>query len=287
MIDSFEQSLKSFFVLFPLESLIEILIIYLIIYTFLRFMEGTRGEGILKGIALLILMVPILVTIIADSFNVLDRLVVIIRFFAAAAIPALVIIVQPELRRALVRLGQTRIFGMFLKGEAEGMVEEIVKAAFRMSRRKIGALIAMEREVGLQNYIERGTEIDACVSCELLTTIFFPGSDLHDGAVVIQKERVAAAGCLFPLSESPSLGAVLGTRHRAALGITEESDAIVVVVSEETGVVSFVHRGKMERGLNVEQLRTLLLKYYAQLEDNEVDTPLTEKESSTVGGGKT
>ncbi len=280
------HNIKSFFVTFPLESVIEILIIYLIIYTFLRFMEGTRGEGILKGIALLILTVPIFVTIIADSFNVLDRLVVIIRFFGAAAIPVLVIIVQPELRRALVRLGQTRIFGMFFRGEAEGMIEEIVKAAFRMSRRKIGALIAVEREVGLQNYVERGTVLDARVSSELLATLFFPGSDLHDGAVVIQRERVAAAGCLFPLSDNPSLGTVLGTRHRAALGITDESDAIVVVVSEETGVVSFVHRGKMERPLNMEQLRSLLLKYYAQLEETENADSVAEKETTGVGGGK-
>jgi len=283
---AFLDNLKSVFVPFQVEWLIEIMIIYLIIYTFLRFMEGTRGEGILKGIALLILTVPILVTIIADSFGVLDRLVVIVRFFGAAAIPVLVIIVQPELRRALVRLGQTRIFGMFLKGEAEGMVEEIVKATFRMSRRKIGALIAIEREVGLQNYVERGTLIDARVTCELLTTIFFPGSDLHDGAVVIQKERIAAAGCLFPLSENPAVGAVLGTRHRAALGITDESDAIVVVVSEETGVVSFVHRGQMERSLNVEQLRTLLLRYYAQLEEPEPDASGAEKEAAPVGGNK-
>lgn len=284
--ESLVESLRSFFAPFQLEWLIEILIIYLLIYTFLRFMEGTRGEGILKGIALLIVTVPILVTILADSFGVLDRLVVIVRFFGAAAIPVLVIIVQPELRRALVRLGQTRIFGMFLKGEAEGMIDEVVKAAFRMSRRKIGAIIAIEREVGLQNYIERGTLIDARVSCELLTTIFFPGSDLHDGAVVLQKDRVAAAGCLFPLSENLSLGAVLGTRHRAALGITDESDAIVVVVSEESGVVSFVNRGKMERSLNVEQLRTLLLKYYAQLEEPEPEVIGAEKESSSVGGGK-
>jgi len=280
------RSLKSFFVPFPFEYAIEILIIYLIIYTFLRFMEGTRGEGILKGIALLILTVPILVTIIADSFNVLDRLVVIVRFFGAAAIPVLVIIVQPELRRALIRLGQTRIFGMFLKGETEGMIEEVVKAAFRMSRRKIGALIAIEREVGLQNYVERGTVLDARVSSELLSTLFFPGSDLHDGAVVIQKERIAAAGCLFPLSENPSLGAFLGTRHRAALGITDESDAIVVVVSEETGIVSFVHRGKMERPVSLEQLRALLLKFYAQLEDRSPLTAGAENETAGVAGGR-
>ena len=129
------DALRHNFVPFPWEYAIEILVIYLIIYTFLRFMEGTRGEGILKGIALLILTVPILVTIIADRFDVLDRLLVIVKFFGAAAIPVVVIIVQPELRRALVRLGQTRIFGMFLRGETEGMVDQIVKAAFRMSRR--------------------------------------------------------------------------------------------------------------------------------------------------------
>ncbi|HVR73566.1 MAG TPA: diadenylate cyclase CdaA [Planctomycetota bacterium] len=280
------ETIRAYFVPFRLEYLIEILIIYLIIYTFLRFMEGTRGEGILKGIALLILTVPILVTIVADRFNVLDRLLVIVKFFGAAAIPVLVIIVQPELRRALVRLGQTRIFGIFLRGETEGMVDEIVKAAFRMSRRKVGALVAIEREVGLQNYVERGTRLDAVVSSELLCTVFFPGSDLHDGAVVIQKDRVAAAGCLFPLSESPIVGSVLGTRHRAALGITEETDAVVVVVSEETGVVSFVHGGKMQRSLNTDQLRSLLRKYYAQLEHEEPLVDAVEKDTTDVAGGR-
>ena len=214
----------------------------------------------------------------------LDRLLVIIRFFGAAAIPALVIVVQPELRRALVRLGQTRFFGFFLKGETEGMVDEIVKAAFRLSRRKIGALIAIEREVGLKNYVERGTPIDGVVTSELLNTIFFPGSDLHDGAVVIQKERVAAAGCLFPLSEDPNLGNVFGTRHRAALGISEETDAIVVAVSEETGIVSFAHGGRLERPLDVEQLRALLLQYYAQLEEVESEPADTVTEAMGTRG---
>jgi diadenylate cyclase len=254
-----------------LQYLFEILIIYAVIYTFLRFMEGTRGEGILKGIALLMLMFPLLLTIIAERLDIMDRLLVIIRFFGAAAIPALVIIVQPELRRALVRLGQTRLFGAFFKGDTEGTVEELVKAAFRMSRRKIGALIAIEREVGMKNYVEHGTQIDAVVTSELLSTVFFPGSDLHDGAVVVQKERVAAAGCLFPLSENPNIGSVLGTRHRAALGVTEETDAIVIVVSEETGIVSFVNRGQMER-VDVEQLRALLLRHLAQLEDRGGDS---------------
>jgi diadenylate cyclase len=248
------------------QNLIEIFLIYIIIYTFLRFMEGTRGEGILKGIALVILTVPILLNIVAGQFKIFDRLVVIMNFFGAAAIPALVVIVQPELRRALVRLGQTRLFGMILKRETEGMVDEIVKAAFRMSRRKIGALIAIEREVGLRSYVERGTQLDAIVSSQLLTTIFFPGSELHDGAVAICKDRIAAAGCLFPLSDNPNLSSMFGTRHRAGLGITEETDAIAVIVSEETGAVSFAHNGVLERPTNAQELKTLLVKYYAQLE---------------------
>jgi diadenylate cyclase len=204
---------------------------------------------------------------VARSFGVLHRFEVILKFFGAAAIPALVIIVQPELRRALVRLGQTRFLGFMFKGETEDVVDDIVKATFRMARRKIGALIAIEREIGLKNYIERGTQIDALVSSQLLATIFFPGSELHDGAVVIRNNRVAAAGCLFPLSDNPDLGQMFGTRHRAGLGLTEETDSVVVIVSEETGTVSFAHDGQLERPLNPDQLREVLLKYYAQLDE--------------------
>jgi diadenylate cyclase len=282
----FVRSMQSWFSSFTVEYLIEIFIIYVIIYTFLRFMEGTRGEGILKGMAILILTVPILLTIIGERFEVLDRLLVIVKFFGAAAIPVLVIIVQPELRRALVRLGQTRIFGLFLRGQTEGMIEEIVKAVARLARRKQGALIALEREVGLQTYVERGTMIDGLVTSELLCTIFFPGSDLHDGAVVVQKARIAAAGCLLPFSENPNVKGVLGTRHRAGLGITEETDAIAVVVSEQTGVVSFVHGGKMERPVTSDQLRSLLLKYYAQLEESETVEHLAPPVHGMAKGGR-
>ena len=280
------ESIRPYVESVRLEYAIEIFIIFLLLYTFLRFMEGTRGEGLLKGIALVILTVPMLVTIIADRFDVLDRLLVIMKFFGAAAIPVLVIIVQPELRRALIRLGQTRFFGLLLKGETQGVVDEIVKAAFRMSRRKIGALIAIEREVGLKNYIERGTGIDGVVTSELLSTLFFPGSDLHDGAVIIQKERVAAAGCLFPLSENADLGSILGTRHRAAVGITEETDAIVVVVSEETGSVSFAHGGQLERSLDVQSLGKLLRQYYAQLENAEAEEAAVEAQKVLSSGGE-
>ncbi len=262
-----------------LEYLVEILVIYLVIYAFLRFMEGTRGEGILKGIALLMLTFPILLAIVAERFERFDRLLVIIRFFGAAAIPAIVIVVQPELRRALVRLGQTRLFGMFLKRETKGVVEEIVRAAFRMSRRKIGALVAIEREVGLRNYIEHGTQIDAVVTSGLLSTIFFPGSDLHDGAVVIRDDRIAAAGCLFPLSDSPGPGNTAGTRHRAGLGLSEETDAIVVIVSEETGNVSFASRGEIEK-VDTDRLRELLVRHFVELEEQEEMAEMDEMPDS-------
>ena len=244
--------------------LIEVFVIFLVIYTFLRFMEGTRGEGILKGIFLIMLTFPILLAILAESFGILDRLLVIIRFFGAAAIPALVIVVQPELRRALMQLGRTRWFGLLFKGATKDFIDEVARATFRMSRRKIGALIAIEREVGLGSYLEQGTTVDGVVSAELLSTLFSPKSDLHDGAVVIQKGRVAAAGCIFPLSENPNIATVLGTRHRAALGVTEDTDAIVIVVSEETGTVSFVLAGHIEVCKTVEKLRKQLSSELSQ-----------------------
>ena len=280
LLDNLPSQLREIFYLLNVEYILEIFLIFLVIYTFLRFMEGTRGEGILKGIALVILTVPILISMFAKSFDTLQRLEVILKFFGAAAIPALVVIVQPELRRALVRLGQTRFFGFIFKGETEGIVDEIVKSTFRMSKRKVGALVAVEREVGLKNFIERGTPVDGVVTSQLLTTIFFPGSELHDGAVIVRNNRIAAAGCLFPLSENPDLGQ-LGTRHRAGLGLSEETDAVVVVVSEETGTVSLAHGGELERPLNRDQLRAALLTFYAQLEEREAEKKREELSEPT------
>jgi diadenylate cyclase len=277
------ESIKYYLSSVDIEYILEIFLIYIVIYTFLRFMEGTRGEGILKGIALIFLTVPIVVSFVASRMQIFERLEVIVRFFGAAAIPALVIIVQPELRRALVRLGQTRFFGFLLKQETEGIVDEIVRATSRMAKSKVGALIAIEREVGLKNYIERGTQIDAVVSSQLLATVFFPGSELHDGAVIIRNNRLAAAGCLFPLSDNPELGQAFGTRHRAGLGITEETDAIVVIVSEETGTVSFAHDSELERPLTPDQLREVLIKFYAQLEERTLQGKREELEEPIDG----
>ena len=244
------------------EYLVEILLIYAIIYTFLRFTEGSRGAGVLKGVALLLLIVLLVVSILARWGN-LEQIRLILHFAGGAAITALIVIFQPELRRALVKLGQSPIFGAFLRGHVD-VVEEVVSAVGRMSKNKIGALMAFERDVELDGYVERGVVVDSEVSSQLLMTIFYPGTELHDGAVVVQGGRIAAAGCLFPFSENPDLGPQLGTRHRAGLGLVEETDAICVIVSEETGTISLAVEGVLERNLDPRQLDLRLRELYVQ-----------------------
>ena len=170
---------------------------------------------------------------------------------------ALVVIFQPELRRMLVRLGQTRWLG-FLGKPRSVALGEVLSAVASMSKRKIGALIAIEREVGLRQVIEGGTRLNAEVTSEILGSIFYPNTPLHDGGVVIRSNRLAAAGCLFPLSENPKLHKELGTRHRAAVGLTEETDAVTVVVSEETGNVSVAVKGDLMYDLSVDELKSVL-----------------------------
>ncbi len=174
----------------------------------------------------------------------------------AVGVVAFLIIFQPELRRALARIGQNTIFGSFLK--KGGTLDEVVQACEHLSRSKIGALIAIEREMGLTNYIESGLLLDARVSSELLITLFFQNTPTHDGGIIIRGDRIAACGSLFPLSQNSQLSRSLGTRHRAAVGLTEETDAVVVVVSEETGAVSVAVYGKLTRDLDSEGLRRVL-----------------------------
>ncbi|MBI3252776.1 MAG: TIGR00159 family protein [Candidatus Omnitrophica bacterium] len=169
-------------------------------------------------------------------------------------------IFQPELRRGLTRIGQSPLFKIFLKEEK--MVDEVVRAVMTMSKNKIGALIAIEKEVSLKPYRETGTALDGVLTSELLLTIFMPNTPFHDGGVIVQGARVVAVGCLFPLSQSQKLSKVLGTRHRAALGLSEETDALVIVVSQETGTVSLVSQGKMTRDIDEEKLRAHLLELY-------------------------
>ena len=166
------------------------------------------------------------------------------------------IIFQPELRRGLTRIGQSPLFKIFLKEEK--LINEVVQATVSMSKNKIGALIAIEREVSLKPYVESGIPLDGLLSSELLLTIFMPNTPFHDGGAVIEGGRVAAVGCLFPLSQSVKLSRTLGTRHRAAIGLSEETDAVLIVVSEETGTISLMHQGRMNRGVDEAQLLQML-----------------------------
>jgi len=239
------------------EPGVEILLMAAVIYALLLMLRGTRGAGMLRGLGLL---AAIAIVFSGVRYLGLMRITWLLERLLAVSAVAMVVIFQPELRRMLVRMGQTRWLG-FLGRPRSVALDEVISAAASMSKRKIGALIAIQREVGLRAIIEGGTPLGAEVSSELLGSIFYPNTPLHDGGVVIRAGRVAAAGCLFPLSENPKLGLAasrLGTRHRAAVGLTEETDAVTVVVSEETGKVSVAVKGDLMYDLSVDELKNVL-----------------------------
>jgi diadenylate cyclase len=235
---------------------LELLMIGIVVFWVIRFLQGTRGARMLKGIATVLITLYLLVTF-AGNYFLLDRLVFLYEKFLLFASFALAVVFQPELRRGLMRLGETRLFRGFTD-EVSQDIENIVESATFLSRRKIGGLIAIEREVGLGGIAESGTRINADLSADLLNTIFWPNSPLHDLGVVVSQGRVAYAGVQFPLAESGELERELGSRHRAAVGMSQESDALVVVVSEETGDISLAEGGKLFRKLTPEGLRGLL-----------------------------
>jgi len=251
---------------------IEVFLIFLVIYTILSFLQGTRGAGILKGLALLVGIVLVGVFVLTRWLD-LKRIDFMFKEFMAVSVFALVIIFQQEIRRGLMRIGQNPFLGRFVRSET-ALVEEIIRGITRLAKDKIGALIAIEREIGLGSYVEGGVVIDAEVKADLIDTIFWKGSALHDGAIIIQNDRIAAAACLFPLTENPELSKRLGTRHRAAIGLTEETDAITIVVSEETGRISVGVRGHLEQDLDSQSLRKILMELYAEkVKDYKGGTP--------------
>jgi diadenylate cyclase len=237
---------------------IELLLIGLVVYWVLRFLRGTRGARMLKGIAFVLITLNVIVRLLSTRFG-LDRIQFLYTRFLIFASFAVVVVFQPELRRALMRLGETRLF----RGWSQQIDEEIaalVESAVFCSRRKIGALIAVEREVGLGGIAESGTRLAADLSADLLNTIFWPNSPLHDLGVVVSQGRIMYAGVQFPLAESGELERELGSRHRAAVGLSQETDAVIIVVSEETGDVSIAERGQLIRKLTPEGLRGLLME---------------------------
>jgi diadenylate cyclase len=237
----------------------EILLLFLVLYAVLRALRGSRGAAVLRGVLFLIGL-SIGIVFLAASLLKLERITWVFEKLSALFMVALVIIFQPELRRGLLRLGLSPVFHRLVRTSSPA-IEEIVEAVRVMAQQKVGALIAIQRDVPLTPYIEAGTMLNAEITSELLRTVFTKDTALHDGALVIQGSRAAAAGCLLPLTENPELSKSLGTRHRAALGLSEESDAVTVVVSEETGRVSLCVDGKLLPALSSEELR----RHLAQL----------------------
>jgi diadenylate cyclase len=240
------------------RSIFDILTVTIIFYWLLWVAQGTRALHLIRGILTLLAMLLILGNILN-----LSTLQWLLRAVSPALIVAVPVIFQPELRRAFEQLGHTSSWLRNpLKAQDEPMVDhaidEIVRAAAQLSRLRYGALMVIERETGLQDYVSRGVMLNADISRQLLINIFFPNSPLHDAAVIIQGDRILAASVVLPLTDNISASSQLGTRHRAAIGVTEESDALAVVVSEETGQMSVAHSGRLIRNLDQDRLRRVL-----------------------------
>jgi diadenylate cyclase len=231
-----------------LRAALDILVIAAILYHLLKLLRGTRAMQMLLAIVLIVLfykgarwarleMVEWLLTTLLPYFAI-----------------ALIVLFQPEIRRALARVGRNPFWRRFSADQTSSAVDDLVLAATHFSQNRIGALVALERDVGLRTYIESGIPLDATLSYDLLLAIFHPASPMHDGAAIVQGNRIAAAACFLPLSLNPAISNHLGTRHRAAIGLTEESDAAAVVVSEETGAISLASAGTIDTNLTSEQL---------------------------------
>jgi diadenylate cyclase len=244
---------------FRLLDLIDIIVVATAIYYLLVWLRGTRAFALMRGLAVVLLLyLAGKVFGLYTTTWLLERLGPLILFI-------IIIIFQPELRRTLEHIGRERVFlrlGMTGGGRGAMIVGNIVKAIEQLSESKIGALIAIERSTGLSEFLESGVRLDADISSELLVSIFFPKNPIHDGAVIIQGERIASAGCLFPLSDTKLLDRRLGTRHRAAVGMSEQTDALVFVVSEKTGIISMAENGYLSRNISKEMLEEKLFDLY-------------------------
>lgn len=228
----------------------EILILSTFFYYVLLFIRGTRGAQVLLGFVTAVISLLLL-----TQFFHFDVLNWILQHLSVYLVIAFIVIFQPEIRRALAELGKRPL--MSNNHRKMGVLDEVIEAVSRLAMDKIGALIAIERDIGTRAVRETGTAVDATVTVELLTTIFFPHTPLHDGGVIIDDDRIVAAGCVFPLT-AHDIGKAHGTRHRAAVGMSEETDALVIVVSEETGAISLAYKGRLIRGLDEQKLRRLL-----------------------------
>ena len=240
-------------------DVLDIALVSFLIYQLYEFLKGSIAARMFIG-----LLVILIISVIGELFN-MSALSWIMSNLRTVWVIAFVIIFQPELRRLLIYLGQSRLVRTFVKVSEPQFIEDVITATLEMSNKNFGAIIVMLRDMGVKSVLETGVKLQAQVSKPLITAVFNPRSPLHDGALVIRGEIALAAKCLLPLSQSPHLDSALGTRHRAAVGISEQTDAIVVVVSEETGMISVIEEGKMVRGLTEEILRQRLSDAFAPL----------------------
>jgi len=234
------------------RDIIEVLVVAFVLYRVLLLIQGTRAVQMLIGIVVLVLVYAVAWATKLTMITYLLELVFTYGAFAA------LIIFQPELRAGLAHLGQSRVTRFFRRMEEVEVADEVTEAVERLTRSGIGAIIVLEREMALGDYIQSGSEMQAKVSADLLATIFTPYSPLHDGAVILRGDTIIGAGCILPLSQAPLADRSLGTRHRAAIGLSEETDALVIVVSEETSTISIALAGRLTRNLPPPQLRDLI-----------------------------
>ena len=259
-------------------NIIDIIVVAYVLYKIFTLIKGTKAVQLLNGI--FVIIIAKLITIIFDLKTLGWLLDEVINF----GFLAIIIIFQPEIRRALEQIGRGKIFMRTYNQQQEEQtrqIESMKKAVSYMAKRRIGALISIEKETGLNEYIETGIKMNAEISSELLINIFIPNTPLHDGAVIMQKNKITAAACYLPLSESAFISKELGTRHRAALGLSEVTDAITVIVSEETGAISIASDGKIDRNLTLEEFGTKLQQLWF---GSEQESNLTSK--LTWGGKK-
>jgi diadenylate cyclase len=258
---------------------VQVAILALGIYVFLRFLRTTRGGGLLRGLMLTMLFGVVGLWGLAEVAQ-LEELSHIFQRITPYLAVILAIVFQPELRRAMAQLGEQNRFGRFLRTRRNEAVSEVTQAAVAMAARRHGALIAFQRDIGLDAYTQNAVKLDSQVNRLLIESLFHPGGALHDGAAVVIGDRLAAAACLFPLTERADLSGSTGTRHRAAIGVTEESDAVALIVSEETGAISIAHRGLLERDVKPERLEASLRRRLGEAEETGAAGDLARRKPS-------
>jgi uncharacterized protein (TIGR00159 family) len=249
---------------FTWVDVLDILIVAFLVYQLLQFIRGTHAVQMALGG-----LVLVLVYFVSQWFN-LEAVNWLLRTFMPYVVFGIIVVFQAEIRKVLAHLGKPPLLGAFSKQRTEEVIDEVVLAATSLAAQRTGAIVVLEREMGLRAYIETGIGLDALLTYDLLISIFNPGTPLHDGAVIVQGNRIAAAACFLPLTVNPELSRQLGSRHRAAIGVTEDTDAVAVVVSEETGTISVVVGGRIRRDLDGRSLKWALLE---ALDVQEVPAP--------------